>query len=75
MNPLNAMKIVPLVKRFNENHPKVAPFFQAVSSRFREDCVLEIQFKEPDGQVIVSNIKITNDDIELLNELMKLKNE
>ncbi len=75
MNPLNAMKVVPLIKRFGENHPKFVSFLQVVSGRFREDCVLEVQFKDPDGQVIVSNIKVTAEDMELLRELNNLKGE
>lgn len=75
MNPMNAMKIVPLLKKFNENHPKFAPFLKAIGSKFREDCVLEIQFKEPDGQVTISNIRVTQDDIDLLNEINRLRDE
>lgn len=75
MNPLAAVKVIPLVKRFSENHPKLKPFVHTALAMVGEDSIIEIKIKNAEGRTIVTNMKITKEDIKLIEELNKLRNE
>ncbi|MBR1824050.1 MAG: hypothetical protein IJ779_07440 [Ruminococcus sp.] len=75
MNPLSAVKLLPLGKRFIANHPKMKAFVNTALAMMGEDSVVEIKVKNAEGRTIVSNFKLTADDVDLINELNKLKNE
>lgn len=75
MNPLAAVKLIPLGKRFLENHPKVRPFINTALGMLDEDSIVEIKIKNSAGRAIITNFKITNDDVKLIAELNKLRNE
>lgn len=69
MNPLAALKIKNVLMALNESHPKVLPFFKAVTNVIDEGSVIEMTVTTSQGQRIVSNIKLTQDDIEKFGEL------
>ena len=75
MNPLAAVKVIPLVKRFGENHPKLRPFVHAALRMISTDSIVEIKVKNAEGRAIVSNFKITDEDIKLIEELNRLRKE
>lgn len=75
MNPLSAVKLLPLGKRFLTNHPKMKPFVNTALDTMGEDSVVEIKVKSAEGRTITANFKITKDDVDLINELNKLRNE
>ena len=75
MNPLSAVKLLPLGQRFIANHPKMKAFVNTALDMMGEDSVVEIKVKNAEGRAIVSNFKITKDDVELISELNKLRNE
>lgn len=75
MNPLSAVKLLPLGKRFLAGHPKMKPFINTALNMMGEDSVVEIKVKNADGRTIVSNFKITKDDVGLISELKKVLNE
>ena len=57
---------------FNQDHPKVGPFFQVLRDRaLTEGAVLELKATTPDGKEYVSNIRLTANDIETLRMLSK----
>ena len=75
MNPLAAVKVIPLVKRFSENHPKLKPFIHTALGMIGEDSIVEIKITNAEGRTIVTNMKISKDDIKLVEELNNLRNE
>ena len=75
MNPLAAVKVIPLGKKFLENHPKFRPFINTALGMMGEDSIVEIKINNAAGRSIITNFKITKDDVKLLEELNKLRNE
>ncbi|MBP7186386.1 MAG: hypothetical protein KBA55_06435 [Ruminococcus sp.] len=75
MNPLAAVKVIPLVKKFSQNHPKLMPFVHTALGMIDEDSIVEIKIKNAEGRSIVTNLKITKEDMKLIEELNKLRNE
>lgn len=69
MNPMDIMKIKPLLEKFKMNHPKVPMFFHAVSGKVEVGSIIELSITPPDGEKIVTNIRVTSDDIELAQKL------
>lgn len=60
--------------QFKENHPKFAPFVDAVKNRgIPEGTVLEMTVKYPDdGGSMKTNLRVTESDLELLRMLKGL---
>lgn len=59
---------------FEQRHPKVPLFLQAVSdSGITENSIIEISVKHPDGRSFCSNIKVTPEDLEMLQHIKELK--
>jgi len=73
MNPMNAFKFKSLLERFLVNHPKLSPFFKAAVGTIGEGTVIEVKVISPDNKTIISNIKINEQDMAILNELKELK--
>ena len=69
MNPLDIMKIKPLLEKFRTTPPKVPMFFRAVSGKIEVGSIIELSITPPDGEKIVTNIRVTPDDIELAEKL------
>ena len=73
MNPLDLLKFKDAKKRFDENHPKFGPFLRAAyESGIREGTVIEISVTPPDGGAIVTNLRVQESDLAMLQELMQL---
>ena len=67
------MKIKGLKDKFVENHPKFPLFLNAVYDKgLIEGAVVEISITRPDGEKLVSNIKLHQSDIEMLHELQNI---
>ncbi len=75
MNPMSVLKLKPLVEAFRTNHPKVPAFFSAAASSVNVGSVVEVKVTTAEGKEIISNIKVTEQDVELLNELRGLMTE
>jgi len=60
--------------QFKQNHPKFAPFIDAVKNRgIPEDAILEFEIKYPDnGGSMKTNLRVTESDLELLRMLKGL---
>ena len=75
----NFMKIFQLKNlwdRFIKNHPKLPMFGKAVVGQaIREGTIIEISVTTAEGQNLVTNLKINAEDMELLNEALKLAQE
>ncbi len=69
-NPANLMQIINLWNRFKGNHPKFEPFINAVQANaLKEGTVFEINVTTPDGQKLASNLKLTADDMEIIQQI------
>ena len=67
------MKFMGAKKQFEKNHPKFFSFCKAAFGRGLEvDTILEITVKKPDGEILTTNIKVCNSDLELLEGLKDL---
>ena len=74
MNPMLLLQLQKRMGLFQEDHPKVMPFMQAVGNMaIEEGTVFAVKVTTADGKVLVSNIKLTANDIETIN-LMKNAN-
>lgn len=72
MNPLAALKIKNMLTAFKENHPKVPQFFKAAAGIIDEGSIVEMSIITSEGKRIVTNIKVTENDLEHMKELKEL---
>ena len=72
-NPAALFKIKGLWDEFAKNHPKFPLFLNALmNSGIREGSVLEIQVTQPDGEQMKTNIKVSQSDLELFEQMKNL---
>ena len=73
VNPTAIFKMKGLWERFSNNHPKFPLFLQAAGNNaITEGSVIEIKITKTDGESIVTNLRVTEDDMELFRELGQL---
>lgn len=73
MNPLKLMQMKSSWDRFQRNHPKFLGFLNAIQRQgIREGMILEFKVTSPEGEELVTNMKVTADDIALFRELQEL---
>lgn len=71
INPARFFQMKMLWDRFTANHPKFPKFLQAaMQSSIGEGTVIEIKITKENGDSIASNLKLTEDDMELFREMM-----
>lgn len=52
---------------FNAEHPKVMPFLQMLKEKaVKEGTIVEMRVTDPDGNEYVSNIRLTQTDVETI---------
>ena len=70
MNPMKLLQMQESFNRFNNNHPKFPLFVNAVMKEgIKEGTVIEITVTTPEGKNYNSNLKVTADDLELIESL------
>lgn len=78
MNPINPMKLLQLKNawdQFTGRHPKFPAFLKAMTKgAITEGSVLEITLTTADGKVISTNLKVTAEDMALVNDIKDLAN-
>ena len=68
INPAIAMKLMAAKNAFTNNHPKFVSFLTTVfGSGIPKDTIVEITVTKPGHTPITSNIKIKEEDLELMN--------
>lgn len=73
MNPGNLFKLLDLQKKFNGNHPKFARFVETVLlAGLPEGTVVDIRVTKPGEETIESNMRVTEDDLAMAEELKNL---
>lgn len=65
MDPMAFLKFKPMLEQFRERHPKFVSFFGFAGQHIKEDSLLEISVTDPDGKKIVTNIRVSPEDIAL----------
>ncbi len=75
-NFMKLFQMKSLWDRFIKNHPKLPMFGRAVIGQaVHEGTIIEISVTTAEGQNLVTNLKISAEDMELLNEALKLARE
>lgn len=68
------MKLGGLWAKFTKNHPKFPQFIKAVQKNgMPADTIIDAKITYPDGNVIDCNLKLTESDLQIINELKALK--
>ena len=73
MNPVNALKYYTLLSKFKANHPKLPQFIKAAGTIADVGTVAEVSVTTSEGKRIVANIKLNDEDINILSEIKALK--
>ena len=73
VNPTIVFKLQGMWNRFTQEHPKFPMFLGAVkASGIPVDSVVEIKITHPSGEVMQTNLKISESDMEMIEELKGL---
>lgn len=72
MNPMMLMQIKGMIDDFKRNHPKVPMFFSAVAQSIGEGSVIEITVTSPEGKKICTNMRVTADDLRLVEQIKNM---
>ena len=72
MNPMMLMQIKGMLDEFKRNHPKVPMFFSAAAQSIGEGSIIEITVTSPDGKKICTNMKITESDLRLVEQMKSM---
>lgn len=71
MNPMFFMQAKQRLELFRQDHPKILPFLNTVKAQaLKEGSVIEIKVTDPDGKELVSNLRVTKNDVETVQMLM-----
>lgn len=74
-NPMKLMQMQNTWKAFVGRHPKLPMFFRAVGSQaLLEGTVLEIKVTKPDGTNMVTNLKLSNEDLDAIRQIRETFN-
>lgn len=73
MNPMALMKIKGLMDKFQSNHPKVPMFFKAAAQNINEGTIIEINVTTAEGKTLCTNMKVTREDLELVEQLKDMR--
>lgn len=76
INPMALLGLKNDFDKFKDNHPKFLQFVKAFTKAgIQEGTIMECKVITADGQELQANIKITADDLELLEKLKYLRQE
>lgn len=76
MNPMALLSMKSALDKFQGNHPKFMQFITAMAQNgLEEGTILECKVVTPEGKEIQANIKINEDDLELIEKIKDLKNQ
>ena len=72
MNPLALTKaftkVKPMLRNFRNAHPKFFPFVKTALKCADVDSVVEVKITTSDGKTYVTNMKLTAEDMQLVEE-------
>lgn len=73
MNPMALLNLKSSFNKFQNNHPRFIQFAQAIMQiGLKEGTILECKVITTDGRELQTNLKITQDDLELLEKIKEM---
>ncbi len=73
MNPMALLTLKSSFEKFQNNHPKFIQFAQAIMQMgVKEGTIFECKVITPDGKELQTNLKITQDDLEMFEKLKEV---
>ena len=73
MNPMALLKMKSAFDKFQKGHPKFVQFIQTIAAiGVKEDTIFECKVILPDGKEMMANLKITQEDLELFEQLKEI---
>ena len=73
VNPMQIMKLADRWRIFSSQHPRFVDFVRDIGrSSMQEGTILELKVTEPDGCVKVTNIRLTQEDLESIGIIKDL---
>ncbi len=69
INPKTLLQLKGMLDRFQQNHPKVPQFFRAASGCIDAGSVIEITLTTSSGKELCTNMRVTEDDLEMIRTL------
>lgn len=72
MNPMMLMQMKGMLDEFKRNHPKVPMFFSAAAQSIGEGSIIEITVTSPEGKKICTNMKVTESDLRLVEQMKSM---
>lgn len=72
MNPMQLMQMKGMLDRFRRNHPRIEPFLMDAANRIDKGTVIEMKVTTSDGKSICANIRVNQEDMDLLNQVNKM---
>ena len=75
-NPAMIFQVKNMWDRFQKNHPKFPRFLQVVGSECMQvGTVIEISVTKANGENITSNIKLNEEDMELISAIQNMSRQ
>lgn len=73
-NPMELMKIMGIWNSFKANHPKFPKFMAAAAQPgvITANTILEMKITTADGRTLETNMKITESDMDLFQQLKNI---
>ena len=73
-NPADIMKLMGMKNKFESSHPKFVSFIKDVASHgITEGDILEVTITRPTGEITTANLRVTADDVEMVQDLKNLR--
>ena len=74
INPLRLLQLKSAWEQFQARHPKFPAFLNAASRNTLEEAtIIDVTVTSPDGRQIGTNLKLTAEDLQLLQEIKELR--
>ena len=73
-NPMDMMKLAQRLQIFSSQHPRAIAFLRDTAQNVvQTGTIIEMKVTTPDGHERISNIKLTQEDLETIEILKNLK--
>ena len=73
-NPADIMKLMGMKNKIESSHPTFVAFIKNVAARgVSEGDILEVTITRADGEKTTANLRVTADDVEMVQELKNLR--
>lgn len=75
-NPTMLFQMKSMMERFEKNHPKFPKFLKVVTTEcIAPGTILEIKVTKANGETIESNIRLNDEDMELMEVIKNLSTQ